>query len=156
MLTKIAFVLIVLFSALRSAGQNKPVSFEDLASLQTTEARPVIVLIMTDWCKYCHAMQNAMLKNQRIAAVLKSRFHTIFLDAEEKKDIIFAGRTFKYKSGTNELARQLAANGGKVAYPTLCILNSKNEIIYQHEGYLSPPAILYTLKKISAVSNSIN
>ncbi|MEJ7692594.1 thioredoxin family protein [Daejeonella sp.] len=149
MFKRSVFAAIMLLATLSVAGQNKLVRFEELRALQTTAAKPIVVLIMTDWCKYCHAMQNTMLKNSRVSALLKNSFHTVFLDAEEKKDILFAGRTFKYKSGINELARQLATKAGKLSYPTLCILDANNEIIYQHDGYLSPQAMLYTLNKIT-------
>lgn len=149
MFKRYAFAAIMLLGTLNVAGQNKAVRFEELAALQATAAKPVVVLIMTDWCKYCHGMQNSMLKNPKVSAQLKKSFYTVFLDAEEKKDIFFAGKTFKYRSGVNELAKQLATNNGRVSYPTLCILNAKNEIIYQYDGYLSVQAMLYTLKKIS-------
>lgn len=144
-----AIALITLLLTLNVMGQNKPVKFEELKALQAREAKPVVVLIMTQWCKYCHAMQNTMLKNTRVSPLLSTKFHTVLLDAEERKDIFFAGRTFRYRAGINELAQQLATIKGRVSYPTLSILNSNNEIIYQHDGYLSAQAMLYTLKKIA-------
>jgi len=138
----------VLLLTLEGMGQNRPVQFEDLQSLQAREAKPVVVLIMTDWCKYCHAMQHTMLKHSKVSVLLGNKFHTVFLNAEDRKDIFFAGRNFKYKSGMNELAVQLAKNHGQVSFPSLCILNSQNEILYQHDGYLSAQAMLFILRKI--------
>ena len=129
-------------------GQNKPVQFEELKGLQATKAKPIVVLIMTDWCRYCHAMQNTMLKNPKVSPLLSNKFHTVFLNAEEKKDIFFAGREFKFKHGVNELAKELATMKGQVSYPTLCILNAKNEIIYQHDGYLSPKTLVVVLNSV--------
>jgi len=125
------------------------VHFEELKALQAIEQRPVVILIRTDWCKYCHAMQNTMIKNSKVSQLLRNGFYTVFLDAEEKKTILFAGREFKFKKGVNELATELASVNGRVSYPTLCILNAKNEIIYQYDGFLSAKALEYTLKKIS-------
>ncbi len=149
MLVRSVITAVILLIALNVMGQNKPVQFEELKPLQAADAKPVVVLIITDWCKYCHAMQNTMLKNPKVSLLLRNKFHTVFLNAEEKKDIFFAGKIFKFKSGINELAQQLATNNGQVSYPTICILNSKNEIIYQYDGYLSAQAMLYTLKKIA-------
>ena len=123
--------------------------FEELKALQAVEPRPLVVLIRTDWCKYCHAMQNTMIKNPKVSQLLRNEFYTVFLDAEEKKNILFAGKEFKFRNGVNELATELATVNGRVSYPTFCILNAKNEIIYQYDGFLSPQALLYTLKKIS-------
>lgn len=145
-------VVFVLLITLTVRAQNKPVQFEELKALQTIEPRPVVVLISTDWCKYCHAMQNTMLRNIRISPLLSTKFYTVFLNAEERKDIIFAGREFKFRSGVNELARELGTVNGKVSYPTLCILNAKNEIIYQYDGFLSAQTMEYALKKIGSAA----
>ena len=141
--------LLFLLLILNVRGQNKPVQFEELKALQAVESRPVVVLIRTDWCKYCHAMQNTMIKNTKVSQLLRNGFYTIFLDAEEKKNIFFARKEFKFKKGVNELATELATVDGRFSYPTLCILNSENEIIYQYDGFLSAKALEYTLKKIS-------
>lgn len=149
MYKSLVIALIFLLLTLNVRSQNKPVQFEELKALQTIEPKHVVVLIRTDWCKYCHAMQNAMLKNTKVSLLLRDKFYTVFLDAEEKKDIFFAGRDFKFKQGVNELATELATINGRVSYPTLCILNAKNEIIYQYDGFLSAQALEFTLKKIS-------
>ena len=145
LLTSLLFLLLIL----NVRGQNKPVQFEELKALQAAEPRPLVVLIRTDWCKYCHAMQNTMIKNPKVSQLLRNEFYTVFLNAEEKKNILFAGREFKFRYGVNELATELATVNGRVSYPTLCILNAKNEIIYQYDGFLSAQALENTLKKIS-------
>jgi thioredoxin-related protein len=94
-----------------------------------------------------------MPKNQKVAPLLRANFRTVFLNAEEKREIFFAGKTFRYKSGINELAKQLALNNGRISYPTISILNHKNEIIYQYDGYLSAQAMYYTLKKVGRPAN---
>ena len=145
LLTSLLFLLLIL----NVRGQNKPVQFEELKALQAAEPRPLVVLIRTDWCKYCHAMQNTMIKNPKVSQLLRNELYTVFLNAEEKKNILFAGREFKFRNGVNELATELATVNGRVSYPTLCILNAKNEIIYQYDGFLSVQAFENTLKKIS-------
>lgn len=142
----LAFMLVV-------SGQNKAVQFIELKELQLSEPKPVVVLLMTDWCKFCHAMEHTMLKNPKVSNLLDQKYRTVLFNAEVKQDIFFAGRTLRYRSGLNELAQELAPNKGVVSYPTICILNSKNEIIYKHEGYLSAQALLYTLEKIGKLSN---
>ncbi|MGB4398081.1 MAG: thioredoxin family protein [Daejeonella sp.] len=148
MLKRTAIALFVILSAWNVSGQNRAVRFEEIKALQSLESKPLVVLIMTDWCKYCHAMQNTMLKSPKVSQLLRNKFYTVFLNAEEKKSIFFAGREFKYKQGANELAQELATINGRVSYPTLCILNAKNEIIYQYDGFLSAQAMEEILKKL--------
>lgn len=149
MFRRSAIALFILLSSGNVFGQNRALKFEEIQALQALNPKPVVVLVMTDWCKFCHAMQNTMHKNPRVSLLLRKSFYTVFLNAEEKKDIFFAGREFKFKQGVNELAKELATINGRISYPTLCIINARNEIIYQYDGFLTAQAMEYLLKKIS-------
>ena len=146
-------VLIILFFVLSGVSnltaQSHIVKFEEIKTLQEKAPKPLLVLIMTSWCKYCHAMKNTMTRDKKVATILKEKFYTVFLDAEDKNDILFAGRNFKHQSGLHELAKELATIKGQISYPTTTVLNVKNEIIYQHDGFLSPRTMLYFLNKIA-------
>ena len=88
-----------------------------------------------------------------MADLIQQNFYFVILDAEEKRDISFAGKTFQYKptgkdTGIHELAETLM--GGKTTYPSLIILNTKNEIIFQYNGYLKSLELLDILKKIKS------
>lgn len=130
-------------------AQNRIVKFEEIKTLQEKAPKPLVVLIMTSWCKYCHAMKNTMTRDNKVAAILSEKFYTVFLDAENKNDIFFAGRSFKYKAGMHELARELGTIKGKISYPTITVLNIKNEIIFQHDGFLNPRSMLFMLEKLA-------
>lgn len=100
-------------------------------------------------------MKNSMLKNREISDLLSGKYYVVFLDAEEKSDIVFSGRRFKFNpsgvnTGLHELAGELGLIRGQIAYPSLCFLNNKNEIIYQHEGFLNPAGLIVLLKKLSS------
>lgn len=147
---RILIILIfVLFRVSYLPAQNRIVKFEEIKTLQDKAPKPIVVLIMTSWCKYCHAMKNTMTRDKKVAPFLSGKFYTVFLDAEDKNDIIFAGRNFKYKAGLHELARELGTIRGQISYPSITVLNVKNEIIYQHDGFLNPRAMLYLLQKVS-------
>ena len=152
---KIVFFLFMVFAfCLKSQSQTVP--FEKIGELQKTERRPVMALIHTDWCAYCGSMKHAMLNNNKISALLNKKFYVVLLDAEEKKAIKFAGRKFQYKptgknTGVHELAQQIGNINGQLSYPTICFLNDKNEIIYQHAGYLNPEALNKVLKTVSDI-----
>ncbi len=148
-------ILLILFSLYLQEGsaQLKPFAFEDLEKMQSVEPRPVVVLIMTSWCKYCHSMKNTMLKNKEVSKILSERFYVVFLNAEERKDIIYAGRKFKFKpsgvnTGFHELAEHLGTINGQLAFPSISLLNETNEIIYQHEGFLDASSLANLLKTL--------
>jgi thioredoxin-related protein len=129
-------------------AQVKAINFEEL---EIAEPRPVLVMIMTKWCKYCHVMKNNLLKYKEVSDLISNKYHLIFLDAEERNDLKFKGEVFKYRpsgfnTGINELAIDLGMIRGQISYPTLTILDEKKNIIYQKGGYLKPKELLTILK----------
>jgi thioredoxin-related protein len=146
----ISFLMIILQ---QGYAQLKTYQFEQLDSLQKKEARPVVVFIHTDWCKYCAAMQNTTLQNKEVISTLNESFYFIDLNAEEKRSITILDNTFKYKptgnnTGIHELAEQLALVKGKVSYPTLSFLNSKYEITFQNPQFMDASDLLTILNKL--------
>jgi thioredoxin-related protein len=136
--------------------QPKLVSFEQVKNLQAKEKKLVMVVIETDWCKFCHATKQTVLHNKIVSGILKEFFYTVFLNAEEKNDISFGGRKFKHKptgvnTGIHQLAEQLGTINGQISYPSICFLNEGNEIIYQHAGYLNPESLTILLTKLSQI-----
>lgn len=135
-------------------SQIKNHQFEELEKIQKSEPRNVIVFIKTDWCSYCKAMENSTFKNQKVIESINQNFYFIDLNAEEKRDITFAGKTFYYKptginAGIHELAETLAE--GSTTYPSLIILNPQSEIIFQYNGYLKSSELLEILNKIKSL-----
>lgn len=134
-------------------SQIKAYQFEQIDSLQKIEKRNIAVFIHTDWCKYCQTMQNTTFKNDNVVKLLNQKFYFIDLNAEQKKDIVFNGRTFRFEptglnTGIHELAEQLATVDNQVVYPTLCFLNSNNEIIFQHNQFINSKDILTILTRL--------
>ena len=137
----------------KSFSQLKKYRFEQIDTLQNREKRKIIIFIHTDWCQFCQAMQNTTFKNRDLIDKLNTNFYFIDLDAEETRDISFLGRTFRFKpsgnkTGIHELATELATINGKLAYPSLCILNTKYEIIFQYANYLNAEELLKILEKL--------
>jgi len=149
MLRILIVFIFVLVRVSELPAQNRIVKFEEIKTLQDKAPKPIVVLIMTSWCKYCHAMKNTMTKDNKVAALLSEKFYTVFLDAEDKNVIFFAGRVFKHKAGLHELARELGTIKGQISYPSIAVLNVKNEIIYQYDGFLNPRAMLFMLEKVA-------
>lgn len=140
--TKLFITMLCVALTLGAVAQLKQYDFSQVDSLQGTGKKPLVVFIHTDWCNYCAAMKKSTFKNKKVTRKLNDNFYFVALNAEDKKDITFKGRTFKYKpTGTNtglhELAAQLTSSNAETAYPTLCFLNDQNEIIYLHKNYIN-------------------
>jgi thioredoxin-related protein len=96
-------------------------------------------------------MKNNIMKNREVSDLINNTYHLLFLDAEERSDIVFKGKVFKYRpsgsnTGIHELALNLGMIRGQISYPTLTILDEKKNIIFQKDGYLKPKELLYLLK----------
>ena len=137
------FLILWAFGGTKLCAQVSPVGFEQLEELQQRDPRPVMILVGTDWCRYCRAMKNALLRPTPVSALAAQKFYTIFLNAEDSAPIVFRGKRFDFKSsgvntGVHSLAAELGTVKGELSYPVLCFLNADQEVIYRHSGYLKP------------------
>ncbi|MBC6992610.1 thioredoxin family protein [Lewinella lacunae] len=128
--------------------------FEQVDSLQAVEARPVLVFLRTDWCRYCHRMEHTTLRDTAVVRLLNTDFYFVSFDAETEQDVQWRGHTFRFrptgrKTGVHGLAEALGTVDGRVAYPTVCILNPAFERIFQYNGALDAAGLLRILRTVS-------
>ena len=136
----------------KSFSQLKSYKFEQIDSLQIIQKRNIVVFIYTDWCKFCAAMKNTTLRNKAIVATLNNSFYFIDLNAEEKRAIVFNGKKYSFKptgyqTGIHELATALGTVKGSISYPTLCILNKNNGIVFHYNSFLNANDFLSILQQ---------
>lgn len=136
-----------------SFTQIKTIQFQQLDSLQTIQERPTIIFIKTDWCKYCAAMKQSTLKNLQIIELINDNYYFIDFNAEITKEISFNGNKYQYNPtginiGIHELANYLGKINGEISFPTIIILDHKNQIIYKNAGFASAKQMAYILSEI--------
>lgn len=157
-IVQLFFNFLSFFGVLNFVGklnaQQRTHPIEIAEQQQKNDQRNLIVFIHTDWCLYCQSMQNSTFNAKAVKSIVDQNFYFIELNAEEKRDIRFAGKTFKYKptgvkTGFHDLATALGRVNGQVSFPTLVILNSQNEIIFQYSGYLSANEFSKILEKLN-------
>lgn len=134
-------------------AQGYGVSFEALDSLQKQSARPIVVFLHTDWCKFCANMKNTTFQNDEVKELLNDKFYFVSFNGESKEDVKLLGNTFSYKptganTGVHELAEQLGTKDGEVSYPTITFLNAQYEILYQHNSFISAKNMRKTLTRL--------
>jgi len=138
-----------------SQTELKIYTFSEVEKLQQQKPKPVAIFIYTDWCKICFGMKKTTFKNKEVIQLLNNNFYFVRLDGEEKKDIIFLGKTFVYKpsganTGVHELADELASINKRISYPTTTILNSKFEIELQINGFSNAKEMKKILSRLSS------
>lgn len=100
----------------------------------------IFVDVFTDWCGWCKKMDKETFETPEIAKYLNEHFYPVKFNAEQKADINFAGRTFKFVTGENgrgyhEMA--VALLDGRMSYPTTVYLNSDFQLLQRVPGYLN-------------------
>ena len=153
MRNKLAILLLLFGGIATGYAQLLSISIEKIDSLQNIQKRKTIVLIQTDWCQFCHAMKNTTFKNEAIIKELNSNFYFVPFNAEEKRTLFFNKTTFQFtptgnNTGTHELAAALGTINKQLTFPVICVLNSENEIIFQHSGYLNAKEFMQILAKL--------
>lgn len=129
----------VLFVTGTSLSQIKPISIAEVDSLMMRQAKPILILLSTEWCQYCH-MQKAQIQKNEILNQNASSFYYINFDAESKESITFQGGLYNYRPsgrniGTHELALKLNGSG-KLSFPTWVVLNTDYQTLFIHKGLL--------------------
>lgn len=115
---------------------------EDLEAAQAKEPRKVIIDLYTDWCHWCHKMDENTFQNKGIASYVNENFYAVRFNAEQKDSILFKGQKFgfvaKGRKGYNELAAVLAK--GRLSYPTIVYLDEELNLIQPVPGYMDAKA----------------
>lgn len=131
-------------------------SFEEaIAQLKRDKAagkagKKIFIDIYTDWCGWCKRMDKETFQKPKISEYLIQNFYPVKLNAEQRANIEFANRSFKFvpngRRGYHELAAALL--DGKMQYPTVVFLNEEMQLMQRIPGYLDVPtfdAILHYL-----------
>ena len=147
------FSILFFFFAISISAQLNSYSFEEIDNLQSEESKHMVVFIYTDWCKVCKLMKNTTLQNEEVINELNKNFYYIPFNAETKNSIEFRNYTFSYiptgnNVGTHELAESLGTINNTLSYPTITILSSDFEIVFQYNKSLSEEELLTILTKI--------
>ena len=151
---KWVYIVLIFFWAIPSGfAQLKIHSFEEAEKLSKENPKPFVIFIHTSWCKYCKMMENTTFKKEEIIHELNANYYFIPLDAESKNEIWFNQTAFYFKptgtnTGVHELATALATIEGVISYPTLTILDSNNDIVFQKNSVIKSDLLLSVLKKL--------
>ncbi len=112
-------------------------TWDEMAAAQAKEPRKVLIDFYTDWCGWCKKMDASTFSNEVIAKYVNEKYYAVKFDAEQKGDIVFKGRTFKFvangRRGYHELAAEIM--GGKMSYPTVGYLNESFGVIQAVPGF---------------------
>ena len=145
---------LLLMSSGQAFAQNQNHTFEQLDSLLIVEDRPVVVLFHAEWCKFCHQMKQTTLLDKEVVESIETNFYLISFDVETRENISYSGVDFSFipsgnDTGVHELALELTSFNGPLELPALCVFNSQNEVLFNHNGYLNSDEFLEILRALT-------
>jgi thioredoxin-related protein len=134
------FLLLSLYAiSLVSNGQPvKWYTIQEAMLMTQKEPRKIVIDVYTTWCKWCKVMDTATFHNPIVADYLNKKFYPVKFNAEQKEDVVFQGKTYKFVPdggrGYNELAAALL--NGNMGYPSIVFLDEKGQMIQPMQGYI--------------------
>ena len=118
----------------------KWLSWEEAMALSQTEKKKILLNVYTDWCGWCKRMDKATFEEPNIARYINDNFYPVKFDAEQRNELEYKGKTYKYvkngQRGYHELAAELLK--GRLSFPTVVFLDENANVIQSIVGYKSP------------------
>ncbi len=128
-----------LFLALNLGAQEvKWLTFEEAIELNHKEPRKIMIDVYTDWCSWCKVMDKNTFNQAVISDYLNKTYYPVKFNAEQKEEITFNDKTYKFidqgARGYHELAAALLS--GQMSYPSVVFLDDQVRIIHIQKGYV--------------------
>jgi len=139
---KIGFISLFLMSILTQAQKVNWVTFEELSSLTKQKAKPIMVFIHTDWCKYCLMQEQSTFSDSAVVSNLNDNYYCVKLNAETEETILFLNRDYNFNGSQNELSWVLGAENNQLLFPTTVVLSPQFQITNRWVGHLSKQVLL--------------
>ena len=124
-------------------------NLEQAAQQAKNEAKPILIDVYTDWCKWCKVMDQSTFQDPEMIKYINAHFYAVKLNAEEKKTINFKGQDYKYvpggRRGMNTIT--VALLGNRPSYPSVVLLDENLEQKIVLKGYQKKQGLLPVLSK---------
>lgn len=153
-----SMALLVLFGiyAFRPAHQEvvatedgiKWYTIEEAMTAAKKKKKKVFVDVYTDWCGWCKRMDATTFQDPQVVKYLNENFYPVKFNAEQKADIKFKEKNYKFveqgRRGYHELAAEMLDN--RLGYPSFVMLDESFERIVFSPGYKQPDQLMKELK----------
>ncbi|RME12056.1 MAG: DUF255 domain-containing protein [Bacteroidetes bacterium] len=126
-------------------------SWDEAVKANETVKKKFFIDFYTDWCGWCKRMDKTTFTDPAVVKYINENFHPIKFNAEQKEDIVFQGRTFKWRAGGRNGVHTLAYEllNGRLGYPSYVYLTPDFERILISPGYKPAPDLIKELEFVA-------
>lgn len=129
-------------------GTIKSHTLKEIEKLQKKNPKKILVNIFAGFCNSCKVQNATTLKDTSIANYINKHFYLINFDAESNDTILFKGEKC-YKdllTGYPLNAFALKVTNNRLQFPTIAVLDEKENTLDALNSFLSPKTLLPILK----------
>ncbi|MES2514206.1 MAG: DUF255 domain-containing protein [Bacteroidota bacterium] len=128
--------------------QVKTYSLKEIEKLQKKNPRKILVNIYAGFCNSCKVQNATTLKDTAIANYINKHFYLMNFDAESNDTIVFRGeKCFKnVLTGYPLNTFALKATNNRLQFPTIAVLDDKENTLDALNSFLAPKTLLPILK----------
>lgn len=124
-------------------------TLENAAQQAQSKAKPILIDVYTDWCKWCKVMDESTYQDPEMIQYINQNFYAVKLNAEQKEAITFKGQRYKYmqtgRRGLNTIIVELLSN--RPSYPSIVLLDENLDQKMVLKGYQKKQGLLPILSK---------
>ena len=86
--------------------------------------------------------QNTTFKDSLVIEHLNENYYCLSLNAEEKENVGFLGRTYKFSTNSyHELSEYLGKENDKLTFPTTVLFDSRLDVVKRVVGLAQPDSL---------------
>lgn len=113
-----------------------------------------IIFFSASWCSYCLLMDSKIWKDPVIMKAINLNYNFISVHQVSKDKYAMEVNGVLYRSNTpnwpTQLFKDVQLYNKEAIFPTLAIIDKKNQIIYMHQGYIKKKELECILSIIEA------
>ena len=129
-------------------GYVKMYTLKEIEKLQKKKPRKVLVNIYASFCNSCKVQTATTFKDTAIANYINKNYYMINFDAESNDTLVFRGqKSFKtLLNGYPLHTFALMASNNRLQFPTIAVLDDKENTLDALSPFMSPATLLPILK----------
>ncbi len=124
-------------------------TLEEAIAANEKNQKKLFIDIYTEWCGWCKVMDKKTFTDPDVIRYINENFYAVKFDAEQKEDLRFKGKDYKFvqggRRGIHEFAYTLLDR--QASYPSFVLLDEELNRLGIIKGFKKSEPLLATLKE---------